>query len=252
MVVIGCPLCGATQLPEASLVSEYVRIPEIAMPDISRRSLAAGAGLLAGALTLPITGRRAMAQQVQQIATAATAPKFRVQPLTYNAEKISGLSAKAITNHHGEHYANVVNQLNAVTEQLVKLDLAQTPPATVGDLKRQEHIAYNATVLHELYFECLGEAPTQPSGVFAQALARDFGSLDRWRAEFVAMGKAEGGGSGWVILAWSPRDRRLINCWSQITRPILRAASRSSCSTCMSMLITWIMAPRPVITSKPT
>jgi len=53
-----------------------------------------------------------------------------------------------------------------------------------------------------------------PGGALADALARDFGSLDRWRAEFVAMGKAEGGGSGWVILAWGPRDRRLINCWA--------------------------------------
>jgi Fe-Mn family superoxide dismutase len=28
------------------------------------------------------------------------------------------------------------------------------------------------------------------------------------------MGKAEGGGSGWVMLAWSPHDKRLINTWA--------------------------------------
>ena len=28
------------------------------------------------------------------------------------------------------------------------------------------------------------------------------------------MGKAEGGGSGWVILAYSPRDKRLVNQWA--------------------------------------
>jgi superoxide dismutase len=44
--------------------------------------------------------------------------------------------------------------------------------------------------------------------------ARDFGSIDRWRAEFVAIGKAEGGGSGWVLLTWSPRDKRLVNTWA--------------------------------------
>jgi Fe-Mn family superoxide dismutase len=27
-------------------------------------------------------------------------------------------------------------------------------------------------------------------------------------------GKAEGGGSGWVILAYSPRDKRLVNQWA--------------------------------------
>jgi Fe-Mn family superoxide dismutase len=28
------------------------------------------------------------------------------------------------------------------------------------------------------------------------------------------MGKALGGGSGWVLLAWSERDRRLVNQWA--------------------------------------
>ena len=28
------------------------------------------------------------------------------------------------------------------------------------------------------------------------------------------MGKAQGGGSGWVLLTWSPRDRKLLNQWA--------------------------------------
>jgi Fe-Mn family superoxide dismutase len=28
------------------------------------------------------------------------------------------------------------------------------------------------------------------------------------------MGKALAGGSGWVLLAWSPRDRKLVNQWA--------------------------------------
>src|SRR5216683_7335963 len=131
------------------------------MPDISRRGLAAGAGLLVGAMTLP-----ASAQQI----AAATTPKFRVQPLSFNPEKISGLSAKAITSHHGEHYAAAVNRLNALSEQLAKLDFVATPASAISELKREEHSVYNSTILHELYFESLGEAPTRPSGVFAEAL----------------------------------------------------------------------------------
>ena len=56
--------------------------------------------------------------------------------------------------------------------------------------------------------------PSEPDGVLQEALTRDFGSLERWRAEFTAMGKALGGGSGWVLLSWSPRDRRLVNQWA--------------------------------------
>ena len=43
---------------------------------------------------------------------------------------------------------------------------------------------------------------------------RDFGSFDRWKSEFVAMGKALAGGSGWVLLSHSPRDSRLVNQWA--------------------------------------
>jgi superoxide dismutase, Fe-Mn family len=176
------------------------------MPDIPRRSLAAGAGLLVGAMALEA--------RAQQIAVAAGTAKFRVQPLTFNPEKIKGLSAKLLASHHDNNYAGAVNRLNAVCEQIAKLDFANTPPFMVNGLKREEHIAYNSTILHELYFECLGEAPTQPSGVFAQALERDFGSLDRWKAEFAATAKALGGGSGWVILTYAPRDKRLFNHWA--------------------------------------
>jgi superoxide dismutase, Fe-Mn family len=68
-------------------------------------------------------------------------------------------------------------------------------------------------ILHEIYFDGLGGG-AGASGALAEAIARDFGSLERWRAEFVAMGKAEGGGSGWVILSYSPRDKRLVNQWA--------------------------------------
>jgi Fe-Mn family superoxide dismutase len=46
------------------------------------------------------------------------------------------------------------------------------------------------------------------------ALARDFGSAERWRAEFVAMGKALGGGSGWVLLSLGLSDGVLRNVWA--------------------------------------
>lgn len=48
----------------------------------------------------------------------------------------------------------------------------------------------------------------------ALALSASFGSVQRWRDEFVAMGKAMGGGSGWVLLCFQPHDGSLVNQWS--------------------------------------
>ena len=46
------------------------------------------------------------------------------------------------------------------------------------------------------------------------ALEANFGSVERWRDEFVAMGKALGGGSGWVLLIFQPREGTLVNQWA--------------------------------------
>lgn len=48
----------------------------------------------------------------------------------------------------------------------------------------------------------------------ALALEASFGSVARWREEFVAMGKALGGGSGWVLLVFQPREGTLVNQWA--------------------------------------
>jgi Fe-Mn family superoxide dismutase len=90
------------------------------------------------------------------------------------------------------------------------MDFDRAPGHVLNGLKREQLTALNSTLLHELYFAGLGGEGV-PTKSMAETLARDFGSLDRWRAEFRAMGYALGGGSGWVLLTWVPRDGRLIN-----------------------------------------
>lgn len=177
------------------------------MTDISRRSLAAGAGLLAGALAL---GARAQ-QMAPQVATAIPVPKVTPKPLVVSPDKVKGLSGDLLRTHHDTVYAEEVKKLNAIGEALSKIDFADVTPEKFGALKRDEQAAQNSTVLHEIYFDGLAEAPTQPAGLLAQALSRDFGSLDRWKAEFGLIGKSLASGSGWVILAYAPRDKRLFN-----------------------------------------
>jgi superoxide dismutase, Fe-Mn family len=138
---------------------------------------------------------------------------FSVKPLPLDPEKIKGLSEKLLVSHYENNYTGAVKRLNAITEQLAGLDYAKAPGFVINGLKREELIAANSMILHELYFAGLGDE-SRPGAALAEALARDFGSVERWRAEFVAMGKAEGGGSGWVLLTWSPRDKRLINAWA--------------------------------------
>ena len=123
---------------------------------------------------------------------------------------LSGLSLKLIESHYENNYGGALRRLNAITEQLESLDYEKTPGHVINGLKRDEMTALNSTLLHELYFASMGgEGRVTPP--MSEALARDFGSAQKWRSQFSAMGYALGGGSGWVVLTWMPRDGRLIN-----------------------------------------
>ncbi len=138
---------------------------------------------------------------------------YQIKPLPFDPRAIKGFSEKILMSHYENNYSGAVKRLNAIIAQLAELDFEKTPIFTINGLKREELIATNSMILHEIYFDGLGGS-VAPSGNLANAIARDFGSFERWRNEFSAMGKAEGGGSGWVILAYSPRDNRLVNQWA--------------------------------------
>src|SRR3990172_347771 len=138
---------------------------------------------------------------------------YQIKPLSCDPARLKGLSEKLIVSHYENNYGGAVKRLNAITEQLAALDFAKSPVFTLNGLKREELIATNSMILHELYFDGLGE-PGGPPGALKDALMRDFGGIERWQAEFSAMGKAQGGGSGWVLLVYSARDNRLVNQWA--------------------------------------
>jgi Fe-Mn family superoxide dismutase len=144
---------------------------------------------------------------------------FHARPISFKPMRLHGLSARLIASHYENNYGGAVRRLNAIRGELANLDPAAAPGFRLNGLKREELIATNSMILHEAYFEALGEAGGgDPTGALAEAIARDFGSLAKWRAEFVAMGKALGGGSGWVLLTRSPRPENgggtLSNVWA--------------------------------------
>ncbi len=138
---------------------------------------------------------------------------YQMKPLACDPAKLAGLSEKLIVSHYENNYGGAVKRLNAITTQLAGIDVSSVPVFVLNGLKREELIATNSMILHETYFDSLG-ADGAVTGDLETALTRDFGSVERWTVEFTAMGKALGGGSGWVLLSWSPRLGRLTNQWA--------------------------------------
>jgi len=138
---------------------------------------------------------------------------FTMKPLSCDPSRIKGMSEKLIVSHYENNYGGAVKRLNLIEEQLAGLDFAKAPGFLLNGLKREQLIAANSMILHELFFDGLGEESGSGPELKA-AIERDFGSFERWHAEFGAMGKALAGGSGWVLLSWSPRDKKLVNQWA--------------------------------------
>src|SRR5437879_4459702 len=137
-----------------------------------------------------------------------------MKPLSCDPAKLRGLSEKLIVSHYENNYGGAVKRLNAIAERLTELDFEKAPVFVINGLKREELIATNSMILHELYFDSLGGRGGEPEGALKRLIERDFGGIAAWQTQFTAMGKALGGGSGWVVLAYSARSGGLVNQWA--------------------------------------
>src|ERR1700746_1791013 len=108
------------------------------------------------------------------------------------------LSPRLSESHYEHNYGAALDRLNVVTEELKLLDVKKTPAPVVSRLKQEQTALLNSTLLHELYFASLGGDGRSLPETIAGAIAKDFGSVNRWRDEFIALAEALGGDTGWV------------------------------------------------------
>lgn len=78
-----------------------------------------------------------------------------------------------------------------------------------SELLRREPHAYNAVVLHELYFGGLGGPGGRPPLAIEQEAIKGWGSLESYLRDLRA---AAGAANGWALTVWDPRADRMRNC----------------------------------------
>ena len=140
----------------------------------------------------------------------------RLQDLPFDPAALKRLSPGLINSHHQNNHGGAVKRLNAIRAQLSTTAFEAAPGFQLNGLKREELIATNSMLLHELYFGSLGGDGVTMEPAAQLMLQASFGSVERWREEFIAMGKALGGGSGWVLLVFQPREGTLVNQWAAV------------------------------------
>src|SRR3989344_3195403 len=148
-----------------------------------------------------------------------------IKPLKYT--ELDGLSEKQLKEHHDVLYAGYVKKIGEIEEKLKTVDLstANASYSDLRELKMEETFALNGVKLHEGYFANMAPPSSKsdfgtpkksdffpgwvmPSGAIMEMLKRDFGSYEKWEAEFKAMGLCA---RGWVVLGYDLDEKKLKN-----------------------------------------
>jgi len=123
-----------------------------------------------------------------------------------NAKGLSDLQLKA----HFTLYQGYVKKLNEIREKLGHADRSAPNYSfnEYSELKRREPVAYNGTVLHEMYFENIGNGSTQPDEHAKKLITDSFGSMDAWIADAKACLMSA---HGWLVTIFDYSDGKLYN-----------------------------------------
>ena len=157
--------------------------------------------------------------------------KFELMALPYAMDALEPvISKQTLEFHHGKHLAGYVNNLNGLA----------SPPnpspkgeGSLGELEmlkelvlHSEGVVFNNAgqiLNHNLYFGqfCAPKADNKPTGKLAEAIERDFGSFEAFKAEFEAKGVGLFG-SGWVWLSADADGNLVITQEQGASNPVVK------------------------------
>jgi Fe-Mn family superoxide dismutase len=172
-----------------------------------RTFLFASSGAAAGSLLVP--GFAAADDGGKSVFTDSGLSTGKLKPLRH--KEVPGfLSAAQIAPHHTAHYGGALKAFVGVEEKLEESFTKGTTidPAAFERMKQIQSSRGNSVILHELYFDGLALKATDPPDGIKTAIAKRFGSVDKWAEDFIASAKAA---AGWAMLVVHPVNGRLYN-----------------------------------------
>ena len=139
-------------------------------------------------------------------APAAPTGPFTLAPLPYAPDANEPhIDAQTMTLHHGRHHAAAVAGLNAAVKdhtqvaamklQDILAKLGEMPEAVRGAIRNNGGSHAN----HTMFWQIMGGKGAAPTGAVAEAITRDLGGFDKFKADFNRAGLTQFG-SGWAFV----------------------------------------------------
>lgn len=147
-------------------------------------------------------------QNIHQSETEKTHSLKKHSAKPFNDLKIDWLSSQQIEQHK-ELYHKYVTKRNEIEERLKTTDRSKAESTTYSEyreLKIEETYAVNGHILHELYFENIGNKPSKIGPEMEKLINAQFGSVDAFKKDFIA---AASSARGWVVTTFGLDDGTL-------------------------------------------
>ena len=120
------------------------------------------------------------------------------------------ISAEIMELHHSKHHATYVAGANAALEALEAERNGDANPDKVRALSKNLVFNLGGHTNHSVFWKNLSpNGGGEPTGDLAEAINRDFGSFDKFKAHFSAASLGLQG-SGWAVLGYDHIAGRLI------------------------------------------
>jgi len=154
---------------------------------------------------------------VPSVACVGTRLKHTLPDLPYDYNALEPtISAEIMKLHHQKHHQTYVNNLN-VAEEKLKEALAKGDVSTAVSLEPAMRFNGGGHINHSIFWHNLCPKGTgEPTGELAEAIKRDFGSVDAFKT---AMSNAtvaiQGSGWGWLGFNKTTKKLQIVCCPNQ-------------------------------------
>ncbi|BHF76087.1 Superoxide dismutase [Mn], mitochondrial [Sparganum proliferum] len=155
--------------------------------------------------------------RVSSVRTLGAASKHTLPDLPYDFNALEPtISSDIMRVHYEKHHATYVNNLNVAEEQLAE---AMHKNDVTKIISLQPALRFNGGghLNHSIFWKNLcPKGGGEPSGPLAEAIKRDFGSFENFKARMTAKTVAiQGSGWGWLGLCPVSKRLQIVTCANQ-------------------------------------
>jgi superoxide dismutase, Fe-Mn family len=137
-------------------------------------------------------------------------PIYELPDLAYDYGALEPhVTGQIMELHHSKHHAAYVTGANQTHERLEE-SRSKNDFAAITMLEKNLAFHSSGHILHTIFWRNLSpQGGDKPTGELAQAIDRDFGSFDAFKAQLTQATNSVQG-SGWGALGYEPFSRRLV------------------------------------------